>query len=100
MQKAKVVKMANWKGEKIEYPKGPLNLARSYNFIDKHPCVDEIRTWIQDDPHTVNWIASRANLSHSCVKNLLEGQTKRPQNATIDMIGKVFGKKRVWVDDK
>jgi sarcosine oxidase gamma subunit len=98
MKKAKVITMANWKGEKVKHSGSNVRTVspQKFVFVDQHPCVDELRTWLEQDSRTIYAIAKAADISDSTVKRLIDGTTRRPQNATIDMLGKAMGYKRIW----
>lgn len=96
----KVLAMANY-----DKRRGVLNLEQSYNFVDKAEVVDKLRTWIAEDGRSYNAIAVKTSdfgvsVSPTTVNNLFSGKTKWPRASTLTAIGKVLGKKLVWVDIK
>jgi hypothetical protein len=98
----KVVLMSDWGADKR---KDVLNLEKSYNFVDKAEVVDRLRTWIAEDGRTFTTIANKTgdygvSVSHTTINNLFSGKTKWPRASTLTAIGKVLGKKLVWVDIK
>ena len=59
---------------------------RTYNFIDKDPIIDQTRTVLQDVLGKEKFIGRASKLSgvsSSTLRNWFEGDTRRPQYATI-----------------
>jgi transposase-like protein len=83
-----------------EVPKGPLNLARSYNFTEKHECIDELRTMMADSGLTVEEIAGRSGVHFQTIYYWLNGKTRRPQTPTLNAVGRVLGRRIGWVYDQ
>jgi hypothetical protein len=71
---------------------GPLNLNRSYNFVDKHGIVDELRTAIQDSGEPVEWIAHSAGVHRATIDAWLTGKTKKPYATSIEAVARALGK--------
>jgi DNA-binding Xre family transcriptional regulator len=88
-----------WKAEPAA-PRGALNLARSYNFTDKHECIDELRTMIADARISVQDLARRSGVSPGTIHLWLNGKTRRPQTPTLNAVGGVLGKRIGWVYDQ
>jgi DNA-binding Xre family transcriptional regulator len=78
-------------------PRGPLNLARSYNFTEKHECIDELRTMIADSGLSIEELADRAGVHHTTIYLWLTGKTRRPQTPTLNAVGRVLGRRIGWV---
>jgi hypothetical protein len=82
---------------------GALKLYRSYMFRGKDPVVDEIRTIMQDsygeklDNKAMKDVEQNGGPTAGTIRNWLFGDTKRPQNASIEAAGRAIGMKRVWV---
>jgi hypothetical protein len=66
---------------------------KSYSFIDKDPIIDEIRTKIYDSGATYKWISEGSGVSTVTIRNWLDGQTKKPQAATINAVLRAIGYK-------
>lgn len=79
-------------------PSGPLRLARSYNFVEKHSIVDEIRTAIQDSGEDPADIAARANVHRMTLHYWLNGKIKNPYAPTIEKVARALGKRLTLVD--
>jgi hypothetical protein len=72
---------------------------RTYRFIDKDPVCDELRTLVQDEGmyKRLGNLAELASLHQSTIKNLFEGGTRKPQNATVMAIVTCLGYERKFV---
>jgi DNA-binding phage protein len=66
---------------------------KSYNFIDKDPIIDRVRTVIQDSHDTYKAISENSGVNINTIRNMLDGKTKRPQAATINAILRTCGMK-------
>lgn len=60
-----------------------LRLYRSYNFVDKDPAIDKIRTLMRDEGVSEREMHILSNVSQSTIHNWLEGKTRRPQHTTL-----------------
>jgi transcriptional regulator with XRE-family HTH domain len=69
-----------------------LNLNRSYNFIDKHSIVDEIRTAIQDSGEPVEFIARSAGVTRQTIDSWLAGRTRKPYATSLEAVARALGK--------
>lgn len=81
-----------------------MRLYRSYVFRSKDPVIDELRTIIQDttgdkalQSSTLSQIEDDGGPTVSCMQGWFRGQTKRPQNCTVEAVGRALGMKRTWV---
>lgn len=65
-----------------------VRIYRTYNFIDKDPIIDKVRTVLQDEglDKRLNIVAELAGVSRSTLENWFEGITKRPQNYTVQAV--------------
>ena len=77
---------------------GALKLDKSYNLIDKDPCVDQLAEWIRQSGRTYKSIAEEAGLARATVNNLFMGKTIRPLARTENKLGRLFGKRLGWVN--
>jgi transcriptional regulator with XRE-family HTH domain len=66
-------------------------LYKSYSFVDKDPVIDIMRTIVADEGETYAEIHLRSGVSTSTMYNWFEGETKRPQYATIMAIARSLG---------
>lgn len=64
---------------------------KSYNFIDRDPIIDEIRTVYQDSGANYRWIHEHSGVATATLSNWFNGQTKRPQAATINAVLRTLG---------
>jgi len=58
-------------------------MSRPYNFIDKDPIIDVIRTAIQDQGLSLDEVADLAEMSVGTLWSWFHGKTKKPQYASI-----------------
>lgn len=66
---------------------------KSYNFVDKDPIIDEIRSIYQDSGANYKWISERSGVAPATPTNWFSGETKRPQAATINAVLRSLGYK-------
>jgi DNA-binding phage protein len=85
---------------KLTPPKGPLNLNKSYNFVDKLPYIDKLRTIMEEADVKVPYVANKSGVCRETLYNWFSGKTRRPQAPTLNAVGRIFGKRLDWVDDK
>ena len=80
--------------------KGPLNLNKSYNFVDKLPYIDKLRTMIDEADFKMGYVSNKSGVTRTTLRNWFSGKTRRPQAPTLNAVGRIFGKRLDWVDDK
>ena len=68
-----------------------MKLYKSYLFRDKDPCIDVIRTAVQDSGMTNKQISAGSSVASATVRSWFKGPTKRPQFATIEAVARVTG---------
>jgi hypothetical protein len=75
-----------------------MGLLRTYRFIDKDPIRDQLWDILKEVglEKKLNLVAELAGLHKSTPKNLFHGNTKKPQNATAEAIGRAAGWERTW----
>lgn len=66
---------------------------KSYNFTEKDPIIDEIRTIYQDSGANYTWIQEHSGVSTATLVNWFSGTTKRPQAATVNAVLRCLGYK-------
>ncbi len=66
---------------------------KSYNFVEKDPIIDEIRTIYQDSGANYAWIHENSGVSPTTLTSWFTGQTKKPQAATINAVLRSLGYK-------
>lgn len=54
-----------------------------YNWIDKDPVIDRVARLVEDEGIELSKLATIARISKTTFHNWFEGETKRPQYATI-----------------
>lgn len=62
---------------------GALHTYTSYNFTDKDPVIDLVRTAVQSSKLSYKQIHERSNVSTTTFYSWFHKKTKRPQFATI-----------------
>jgi hypothetical protein len=66
---------------------------KSYNFIDKDPMIDEVRTIVEQSGATYQWINSTSGVSITTISKWFDGSTRRPQAATMNAVLRSLGYK-------
>lgn len=66
---------------------------KSYNFVDKDPIIDEIRTIFQSSGANYAWVHEHSGVATGTITNWFDGSTKRPQAATINAVLRALGYK-------
>lgn len=80
-----------------------MKLYKAYNFRDKDPVIDELRTLIERETgarinhRTMAEIEDAGGPTVSCMRAWFLGATLRPQNPTIEACGRALGYRRKWV---
>ena len=82
--------------------RGFLRIYRTYSMVDKDPCIDRVRTIVQDEGlfKNLSAVADISSVSSSTLNNWFHGETKRPQNATIQAVLSSLGYKTEYVKEK
>ena len=68
-----------------------LKLIKSYNFTDKDPAIDYLRTPFNENPQNVTAFAISAGVAPSTVSAIFYGKTRKPQFATMVRIARAIG---------
>jgi len=63
--------------------RGALQIYRSYNFINKDPAIDKMRTIVADEGVNEAQLHVLSGVSTTTFANWFRGDTKRPQHATL-----------------
>ena len=71
---------------------------RTYRFKNKDLEIDRLRTLKKDAKVSDKDIHEASDVATTTLHNWFKGPTRRPQNATIEAVGRALGKKRVWVN--
>lgn len=89
-----------------------LKLYKAYNFRDKDPVIDEVRTLVEDTygirvrvrtkdlNKALQKIEEGGGPTVSCMRAWFFGVTLRPQNPTVEAAGRSMGYQRVWLKMK
>ena len=71
--------------------KGALRLYNSYNFVDKDPVIDKVRTLVKREGLKYSEIHKLSGVTVGTMHNWFEGKTKRPQYATVMAVVHALG---------
>jgi hypothetical protein len=71
---------------------------KSYNFVNKDPMIDRIRTVIEDSGVTFAWIEQESGVTSHTLRKWIYGDTRKPQAATINAVLRCLGKKLTITD--
>jgi transcriptional regulator with XRE-family HTH domain len=66
---------------------------KSYNFVDKDPMIDQVRTIVHDSHMTYKAISEASGVSAYTIRNWLDGSTRKPQAATVNAVLRTCGHK-------
>lgn len=70
---------------------GTMRLYRSYNFVDKDPAIDKLRTVVQREKVSQKNLGILSGVSPTTITNWFEGKTKRPQHTTLAAAAAALG---------
>jgi DNA-binding phage protein len=68
-----------------------LKVYRSYNFRDKDPIIDAVRTVIQTEGVSYAAVHEASGVSVTTLYNWFDGEVKRPQFATVMAVVRSLG---------
>lgn len=82
--------------------RGFLHRYRTYNFIDKDPIIAEMRKLIREEGlmAKLDLVHQLSGVSVSTLHNWFDGDTKSPQNRTVQAIATSLGYEAVWTKNK
>ena len=66
---------------------------KSYNFVNKDPIIDEVRTVFQDAGVTKQWVEDNSGVTSTTLHAWFDGKTRKPQAATINAVLRALGHK-------
>lgn len=75
---------------------GALKLYSSYNFVDKDPVIDKMRTMVKREGLRYGEISALSGVSASTMTNWFDGKTRRPQYATVMAVIRALGYRQVF----
>ncbi len=64
---------------------------KTYNFVDKDPIVDLLRTIVNDTGMSYKEIADKSGVSQTTLSKWFYGDVKRPQHATVMAVMRAMG---------
>jgi hypothetical protein len=81
--------------------RGFIRVYRTYNYIDKNPVIDKVRTLIQDEGliKKLGVVHEISGVSTSTLDNWFNGTTRSPQHATIAAVITSLGYREEFVPD-
>lgn len=70
-----------------------ISIYRTYQFVDKDPIIDKVKTMIQDERlfGQLGTVGELSGVSTSTLNNWFHGPTKRPQHATVAAVSSSLG---------
>lgn len=69
----------------------PLKLYKSYNFVDKDPVIDLVRTTVEDSKLSYQKIHEDSGVSVTTLRNWFYKKTRRPQFCTVAAVVRACG---------
>lgn len=81
--------------------RGFVRVYRTYNYIDKNPVIDKVRTLVQDEGliKKLGVVHEISGVSTSTLDNWFNGTTRSPQHATVAAVITSLGYKEEFVKD-
>src|SRR3954466_13343137 len=73
---------------------------RSYNFVDKDPVIDRMRTILKDEGLSYSEVHVLSGISDATMRNWFDGGTRRPQYATVAAFTSSLGYESQFVKGK
>ena len=70
---------------------------KSYNFKDKDPVIDHLRTLVQDSGASYQELRDQSGVSTSCMYGWFNGKTRRPTHAAVAAVAAVLGYRTMLV---
>ena len=82
--------------------RGFLRVYRTYNYVDKNPVIDKVRTLVQDEGliRKLGVVHELSGVSTSTLDNWFNGTTRNPQHATIAAVITSLGYQEEFVKKK
>lgn len=79
-------------------PTGRLAIYKSYNFVDKDPAIDVVRTLVQQSRKKYSQIQADGGPTPTCLRAWFDGKTRRPQFCTLAAATRAVGGDVVFID--
>lgn len=77
-----------WPPSEVKGKGGTLS-SSPYNWVDKSPVVDELRTLMGNEPYRK--VAERVGVSAVTIHFLFSGKTRNPSTSTIEKFANAYG---------
>jgi hypothetical protein len=68
-----------------------VHLYRTYNWIDKDPIIDAVRTVVQDEKLKSSAVHNISGVSATTLESWFSGHVRKPQNATLTAVTSALG---------
>lgn len=68
-----------------------VHIYRTYRFIDKDPIIDAVKTMVHDEHLKAGAVHEISGVSASTIHNWFDGDTRRPNNATVMAVASSLG---------
>lgn len=78
-------------------PKTYTESPSDYRWIDRDPELENVMVMIREDGRSLTAIARAAWLSPTTLHNWEKNKVKKPNNVSIDFVGRACGFRREWV---
>jgi hypothetical protein len=82
--------------------RGFIRVYRTYNYVDKNPVIDKVRTLIQDEGliAKLGIVHELSGVATTTIDNWLNGDTRNPQHGTIAAVITALGYEEQFVKTK
>lgn len=75
--------------------RGVLKTYKSYNFVEKDPIIDALRTCFSEAKTTYAAVGRDSGVSVGTLQNWFGGKTRRPQFSTVAAVAISLGKRHI-----
>jgi hypothetical protein len=81
--------------------RGFLRVYRTYNYVEKNPVIDKVRTLVQDEGliKRLSVVHEISGVSTTTLNNWFNGDTRSPQHSTIAAVITSLGYREEFVKD-
>lgn len=64
---------------------------RNYSFTDKDPIIDAVRSVVKDEKLKIGTVHQITGVAATTIDNWFNGETRKPQNATVTQVTAALG---------
>jgi hypothetical protein len=68
-----------------------IHVYRTYRWIDKDPIIGAVKTVVQDEKLKYSMVHDISGVSSTTLHNWFDGDTRKPQNATVTAVTSALG---------